>query len=493
MRKERLYIMLVLGLVVLGGFLTCKSSVFSKNLEFESRNKVVEATPELDFALKLQTVYRNIAKSIMPAVVNIQVEGEQVIRNPYSDFFNDPFFRKFFGDEFGGPKEFRRRLQATGSGFIVTRDGYIFSNYHVVKDAKKIVVFLSDGRRFEAKVVGVDPETDVALLKIDANDLPFAPLGNSDELEVGDFVVAIGNPFNLSWTYTTGIVSAIGRKGMVSGFQRFIQTDAAVNPGNSGGPLVNIRGQVIGINTAIQSQTGGYQGISFAIPINIAKSVSKQLITHGNIERGFLGINIMPIDDVTRKALKLDNDEGVMVAGVEPQGPADKAGIKKGDIITRVQNKKVGTPEDLMYEVGNNTPGSLVTVEVVRNKRRMEFQVKHKERPSQIASKEQPEKERREERDSSTVEFLGATFINASKDLLSRNSVEFGVVIKSIDENSPLYDVLAPGLIIVGINDSEIRNLNDLRRFADRNKNEKRFVFLIAKDGMLFYKGIERY
>ncbi|MGC8771332.1 MAG: Do family serine endopeptidase [Brevinematia bacterium] len=489
--KIKFIILSIVVAIFFGSFIACKGNLFSKNLEYETKNKMVESMPELDTALKLQNVYRNIARSIMPAVVNIQVEGEQIIRNPYSDFFNDPFFRRFFGDEFSQPREFKRRIQATGSGIIITKDGYIFSNHHVVKEAKKIYVFLSDNRRFEAKVVGADPETDIALLKIDADNLPVAPIGNSDEVEVGDFVVAIGNPFNLSWTYTTGIVSAIGRKGMVSGFQKFIQTDAAVNPGNSGGPLVNIKGQVIGINTAIQSQTGGYQGISFAVPINIAKNVARQLLTHGSIERGFLGINIMPIDDVTRKALGLDNNEGVMVANVEPKGPADRAGIKKGDIITKIEGKKVGTPEDLMYEVGNNAPGSVIKVEVIRNKKRMEFSVKLKERPSQVASKGKDE-EKPEAPQKGVIEFLGARFSNAPKELLDENSVEFGVVVESIKEDSPLYDVLEPGLIIVGINDSEIRNVNDLRAFVEKNKNERRFVFLIARKGMLFYRGIER-
>jgi len=482
----------IFTLLIFGGFLTCKGSIFSKNLEFETKNKLVESSPELDIALKLQNVYRNIAKSIMPAVVNIQVEGEQVIQNPYREFFNDPFFRRFFGDDFFGPKEFKRKLQATGSGFIITKDGYLFSNYHVVKDAKKIMIYLSDGRKFEAKVVGYDADTDIALLKIEGKDLPVAPLGNSDELEVGDFVVAIGNPFNLSWTYTTGIVSAVGRKGMVSGFQRFIQTDAAVNPGNSGGPLVNIKGQVIGINTAIQSQTGGYQGISFAVPINIAKKVATQILTHGSIERGYIGVNIMPLDDATRKLFNLDSDEGVMVAGVEKGSPAEKAGIKKGDIITKVEGKKVGTPEDLMYEIGNNPPGSMVSIEILRNKKRFQVMVKLKERPAQIASRSEEEKEKGTPSEKGTVEFLGAKFINASREILEENSAEFGVVIESIKEDSPLSEVLEPGLLIVGINDHEIRNVDDLRKFAEKNKNEKRFVFLIARKGMLFYRGIER-
>ncbi len=489
-KNFKFFVISVVAFLIVGTFLTCKGKIFSKNLEFETKNKIVEATPELDVALKLQNVYRNIAKSIMPAVVNIQVEGEQVVKNPYWEFFNDPFFRRFFGDEFG-PKEFKRKLQATGSGFIITKDGYLFSNYHVVKDAKKIMVFLSDGRKFEAKVVGVDPETDVALLKIDGKDLPVAPLGNSDELEVGDFVVAIGNPFNLSWTYTTGIVSAIGRKGMVSGYQRFIQTDAAVNPGNSGGPLLNIRGQVVGINAAIQSQTGGYQGISFAIPINIAKQVATQLISHGSIVRGFIGINIMPVDDVTRKALGLSSDEGVMVAGVESKGPADKAGIKKGDIITKVDGKRVGTPEDLMYEIGNKSPGSIVSLEILRSKKRIELDVKLKKRPSELTAKGKEGKEEPEEK-AGVVEFLGAKFSNATKEMLEKNSVEYGVVIESISENSPLYGELDVGLIIVGINDTEIKNIGDLKKFAEKNKNEKRFIFLIARDGMLFYKGIEK-
>lgn len=246
-----------LFMVITGGivFFSC-TGIFSKSLNFVTENKDVLTNSGMDIAIKLQNVYRGVSKSLMPAVVNINVESEMTIQNPYGDFFNDPFFRRFFGDEMpGGQKEYKRKLQAMGSGFIVTKNGYLFTNYHVVKDATKIVVILSDNRKFEAKVVGKDPETDIALLKINANNLPVVVVGDSSEIQVGDFVMAIGNPFGLSGTFTAGVVSYVGRPGM-TGFQKFIQTDVAVNPGNSGGPLVNIKGQVIGINAAIQSQTG---------------------------------------------------------------------------------------------------------------------------------------------------------------------------------------------------------------------------------------------
>ncbi len=494
--KQRVNIYRIMGVLFLiagAGILLIKSPSFSKNLGFESENREIASLDGLDSALKLQNIYRQIAKTVQPAVVSINVESEQTVRNPYSDFFNDPFFRRFFGGDNnfgpGAPREFKRKLQAMGSGFIVTKDGYLFSNHHVVKDATKIVVILSDNRRFDAQVVGSDPETDIAVLKIKANNLPVVPLGDSGTVEVGDLIVAIGNPFGLAGTYTTGIVSAVGRPGM-SGFQRFIQTDAAVNPGNSGGPLVNIRGQVIGINSAIQSMTGGYQGISFAVPVNTAKNIANQIVSKGRIDRGYIGINISPLDATTRKMLGLTGDEGVTVSRVEKGSPAEKAGVKNGDIITRVNGDIVNSPENLQITIGSLTPGSTARLEIYRNKRRMNINVKLDNRPGETA-KADP-REDKTPPSGETHEFQGVTFAEAPKRTLEQNGAEFGVLVRDVAGNSPLAGALESGVIVAGINGTDIRNLSDLKAFANRNKNARDLTFLVVKDGFVYYRGIER-
>lgn len=485
----------VLGFMLLfggAGIILTKNHLFSRSLSFDTENKEVTSAEGFDVAQKLQNVYRKIAKSIMPATVSINVESEQIVQNPYSQFFNDPMFRRFFGDEGPntGPKEYKRKLQAMGSGFIVTKDGYLFSNYHVVKDATKIVVVLADNRKFDAKVVGTDPETDIAVLKINAGNLPVVPLGDSGEAQIGDLVVAIGNPFGLSGTYTTGTISYIGRPGM-SGYQRFLQTDAPINPGNSGGPLVNIKGQVIGINAAIQSMTGGYQGISFAIPINIVKNIAGQIVSKGKIERGYIGVNISPLDNTTRKLLGLNDSEGVMISKIEKDSPAEKAGIKKGDIIVKVNDESVNTPEDLQMTVGSLKPGSDAKFEIVRDHKRMILRVKLNNRPGEVAANNKPGPEN-ESTGAETFEFEGAQFADADKKFLDQNGADFGVVVKSIKDDSSLSGALEPGLIVSQINGTDIKNLKDLKNFAGKNRSTSSFTFLIVKDGFVYYRGIEK-
>lgn len=475
----------LMALVTGAAFILSCNPGHSKNMQYETNNKQVESIDGLKTVVQFQSVLRNIAKTISPAVVSINVEGEVVVQNPFMD---DPFARRFFGFNEDSPREQRRRSQSMGSGVIVTKDGYLFSNYHVVKDAKKIMVILADQRSFEATLVGVDPELDLAVLKIKGDNLPYAPLGDSDELEVGDFVIAIGSPFTLSGTFTFGVVSAKGRSGM-TGYQRFIQSDAAVNPGNSGGPLINIRGQVVGINTAIRSTSGGYEGISFAIPINQVRISAGQIAEKGRVERGYIGINIGLVDDNTRKALGLSNREGVTVARVEKDGPADKAGLKRGDIITRVENDPVGSPEDLQLYIGSKAPGSTVKLEVLRDGKRQNLTVRLTERTAAAAEKpgKQDKPSPRE-----SLEFLGGTFTEAGNVDLERNGAEFGVKLAGIEDKSPLAGVLEEGSIIAAINNVPIRNLEDLKKFAEKNQNRKTFTFLIVKDGFMIYRGFER-
>jgi serine protease Do len=296
--------------------------------------------------------FKAVAKKAMPTVVFIKVEkksqsgrayGPLEFNNPF-DLFNDEFFKRFFGHRSPHgqrPREYVQR--GWGSGFIFSDEGYILTNHHVVGDADKIKVQLSDGREYDAKIVGSDPRSDVAIIKIEeAKDLPLLPLGDSDSLEVGEWVMAVGNPFGLSHTLTVGVVSAKGRTSVgITDYEDFIQTDAAINPGNSGGPLINLKGEAVGINSAIFSKSGGYMGIGFAIPINMVKEIKDQLITAGKVSRGYLGVAIQDITSELKETLDLTSAEGVLIADVSKDSPAEKASLRRGDVVVEFDGQKV--------------------------------------------------------------------------------------------------------------------------------------------------------
>ncbi|MDE0203800.1 MAG: DegQ family serine endoprotease [Rhodospirillaceae bacterium] len=317
-----------------------------------------------------------LVKEIGPAVVNIQVTGELEQMRPQPQqphpFFDHPFFKEFFGDrEFERPRPQMRRPSALGSGVIVdAENGYLLTNNHVIEVGEEITVTLTDRRVFKAELVGADPETDVALLKIDADALLAMPLADSDDLEVGDYVVAIGNPFGLGQTVTAGIVSAVGRSGILplgpDSYQDFIQTDAAINVGNSGGALVNLEGELVGINTAIFTGRGGNIGIGFAIPINMARQVMDQLVTHGEIQRGRIGVQIQDLTPEIAEALGTTHQKGALVAQVLPGTPAEAAGIQRGDVVVEMNGEAVTGSADLRNKVGMLRVGDAVRLTVVR-------------------------------------------------------------------------------------------------------------------------------
>jgi serine protease Do len=305
-------------------------------------------------------IWVELARVTRPAVVNVSTTQKAQARGPLSD----EFFRRFFPQ---GPRDQEPRgRQSLGSGVIVSADGYIVTNFHVVREADEIVVHLGDQSEHRAKIVGSDPKTDIALLKIDTSGLTPLPFGNSDRLQVGEPVMAIGNPFGLDQTVTTGIVSAKERFIGSGPYDDFIQTDAAVNPGNSGGALIDTRGALIGINTAIFSQTGGSVGIGFAIPVNLVKDVLVQLKDHGSVTRGYLGVGVAPVTPEARKSLGIDAMRGALVAEVAPRSPAAAAGIKPGDVITAFQETDVQNPHDLTRRVGGTPPGTKVSLKVAR-------------------------------------------------------------------------------------------------------------------------------
>ena len=352
-------------------------------------------TDDADLLQRISKATAAIARKSTPAVVfisvEIEVEGAQNFH--YNDpfgYFGDEFFRRFFQipeHRQHSPQKFRRRGQ--GSGFIISKDGYILTNHHVVGDATKITVRLPDGRELEAERIGSDPKSEVAVIKIEGDDFSYLPVGDSAELEVGEMVIAIGNPFGFSETVTGGFVSAMGRSLQANGhrgiadYEDFIQTDAAINPGNSGGPLLNVSGEVVGINTAIYSQTGGNMGIGFAIPINMALAIKDQLIDTGKVVRGYLGIGIQQVTSELAESFGLEDAKGIIVVSVESESAAERAGIKPDDVIIKLNNKEAGSVSSFRNRVAAHRPGSELVLTLVRDGKRVTIEATAGELPGE--------------------------------------------------------------------------------------------------------------
>jgi Do/DeqQ family serine protease len=328
--------------------------------------------------------YHDAVRKALPSVVNIFTSKEVRVRR--GPALNDPILRRFFGDQFGDET---RRATSLGSGVIVSSGGYILTNNHVVEAADEIEVALQDDRKLLAKVVGSDPDTDLAVLRVDAKDLPAITFGSSDNLRVGDIVLAIGNPLGIGQTVTSGIVSGLGRSGLgINTFENFIQTDAAINQGNSGGALVDARGNLIGINTAILSQTGGSIGIGLAIPASMAKAVMEQIIKNGTVTRGWIGVELQPITPALAESFKLGTQEGALINGVLSGGPADKAGIKPGDVLVSIDGKPVADPQGVLNLVTGIAPGGTAKLKMKRKGQDLELAVTVGRRPKQPARPE---------------------------------------------------------------------------------------------------------
>ncbi len=417
-----------------------------------------------------------IVKKVAPGVVKVFTTTK--VRN--SSFNNTPdmgdFFRRFFGDQFPGQGPRRNfnvpRQVGIGSGVIVTKDGYILTNNHVVDGADEVKVGMQDGREFTAKVVGRDPKSDVAVIKIDAKDLPAVPMANSDNVEVGDVVLAIGNPFGIGQTVTTGIVSATGRGGTVGlDYEDFIQTDAAINPGNSGGALVDAEGRLVGINTAILSRSGGNQGIGFAIPTNLARDVMDSLIKDGRVTRGYLGVMIQDINPALAKEFKLKSNAGALIGDVTPNSPAQKAGLKNGDVILEFDGKKVTDSRHLKLEVARTKPGETVPIKVLRD---------GTSRTLQVTVKELPGEERLARNDSQQHDDTGTLNGVTVGDLDSAARQQFnlpvkvsGVVVTEVDPSSPAAEAgLKPGDVIQEINRKPVKNAEEAVKMTENTDNK---------------------
>lgn len=407
-----------------------------------------------NFLGSFKNIFADVAENVVPSVVSViptKIDTIVFNSNPFYNFFNDPFFENDpFEHFFNTPRKHHkqpeirkeeRRQKGLGSGVIVSSKGHILTNYHVVAGADEIEVKLNDGRVFEAEIIGNDSLSDVAVIKIKSkvSNLPVAYLGNSDHLRPGEWVIAIGNPFSLTSTVTAGIVSAIGRHvNDGNSYQNFIQTDAAINPGNSGGALVNIDGELIGINTMIYTKSGGYMGIGFAIPINMAQRIMEDLIYHGEVERGWIGVAIQDIDPVTRDALNFGDRKGVLIADVYKGQPADKAGIKQGDILMTIDGKEVGTSNQLRNVVAAIKPGKTVDVFIFRegNELSLRMKVAHRDQDKIEKLSQSESKDITEGSKEKLVKKLGIEVANITNNLREKygiNQNTNGVIVINVD------------------------------------------------------------
>ncbi len=420
--------------------------------------------------------FRQVAAAVGPAVININTvtvvrSPSTGPRTPMEEFFGEEFFRRFFG----GPREFVQR--SLGSGVLVDPSGIALTNAHVVEGATEIEAVTADGKKHKVKVLGADTRTDLAVLRLqDGSDYPAARLGDSDAVQVGDWVLAIGSPFGFTQTVTAGIISAKGRVLEGGPIADFIQTDAAINPGNSGGPLVNMAGEVIGINTAIASRSGGYQGIGFAIPISLAKKIYTELTTRGRVARGWLGVSVQPLTSELAKSFGVKDENGVLVADVMEGSPAEKGGLRSGDIISEFNGKRVAAPSDLQRAVGLSTPGSTAQVKILRDRAEQTLEIKIGEAPEETEAAAKP--------GGKAKSLLGLDVKPLTPDLARQLGVRTseGVVVAAVEKGSPAESAgIQPGDVVREVNRQKIRNVADFERATRTLKAGERAMLLLQR------------
>ncbi len=403
------------------------------------------------------------AEKARKAVVHIKTE-----------YYTQPVWNGFPFGNFEMPQ-----IKGSGSGVIISKDGYIVTNNHVIENATNITVTLFNKHTYKAKVIGRDPATDIALIKIDADNLPVLPFGDSDKLKVGQWVLAIGNPFNLTSTVTAGIVSAKGRSVSIIdrryAIESFIQTDAAINPGNSGGALVNLDGELVGINTAIASPTGVYAGYGFAVPVNIVKKVVADLLEYGSVQRAYLGVSVADINDEIAQKFDISDYDGAVVMQITPGGAAEAAGIKVGDVITAVDGMTVSDVPELLEKIGQHRPGDKVVVTVIRHGKKLDIPVilrnAHGKTSVELAQR---------------IDQLGATFEDLSKDELAQLGIKYGVRVVDLGPGKLRAVGVKPGFVIVKVNDHPIRSVDELKKVIDKVRGGV-YIQGIYPDGTVAY------
>jgi len=479
---------ILFGAVLVSGFGWVKPS--HANILLGARSAPVQFD---EGANAFSKAFVEVAEKVTPTIVNINV----VAKTNTDD--NDGFFMFPFGNRDMVPKE----TEGSGSGIIISADGYILTNNHVVDKATKVTVILSDKRSFDATVVGTDPTTDLAVVKIEGSGLPVAFLGDSENVKVGQWVMAIGNPYGLTSTVTAGIVSAIGR-GQLGlnrdqdgyGIEDFIQTDAAINPGNSGGALVDLTGSVIGVNAAIASRTGSYVGYGFAIPISIAKSVAKDLIANGKVNRGLIGVQIEEVNAPTAKSIGLDKPRGVMIQSVVKGGAAEAADIKPGDVILKIDGREVNKPNELQGYVVTKTAGTKVTLTLYRDKKEIEktvtLKLKDDGGKTEVASNSDSKKEEKAGPSSATFDKVGLSVKNLTAQEKESYKVENGVLITEVKPHSKASDQrIQPRLVIVEADNKKIKNVAELKEIIEKKKGSAVLIRVQDQVGNTRFAGVE--
>jgi Do/DeqQ family serine protease len=493
MKSKRVYgvfalviVGLVFGALLVSGFGLIRPSMANVTLGAPTAPVNLNAD-----ANSFNEAFIQVAKKVTPEIVLINV----VAKTKGQD--ENPFFFQFFNNI---PKE----EKGSGSGIIISPDGYILTNNHVVENATSVSVGLSDGRTFEAKVVGTDPLTDIAVIKINAKNLPAAYLGNSDSIQVGQWVMAIGNPLALTSTVTAGIVSALhrGHLGLISsqyGVENYIQTDAAINPGNSGGALVDLSGAVIGINAAIAASSGGtYIGYGFAVPINLAKNVAKDLIAHGKVTRGYIGVEISDVDDAVAKSLGLDKPEGVLVQKIVPDGAASKTDIKSGDVILKVDGQPVNKPNELQSLIFSKRAGETVHLTIFRDGKTIERDVTLQERKNEGNNENTSNNNNNEQNNnqqnlsSANLDNVGLTVKNMSPDELDKYNIKNGILITDVKDYGTAQDAgLFKGLVIVETDRKEIKDVSQFKDIVDGKEGSAVLLKVVDDKGNSRLVGLE--
>ena len=482
----------------IANYLVATTCVLSLTLSAGAFYKVSAATTDVEQAAQpVDLTYA--AKKALPAVVHIKyvqnskTQTVDVQSDPF-DFFSDPF--GFFGNPNQGQGGTRKqkiqtpKKEATGSGVIISADGYIVTNNHVVNGADELTVTLEDNREFNARIIGTDPTTDLALIKIDAKNLPTLPIGDSDKIQVGEWVIAVGNPFGLNNTVTAGIVSAKARSIGANGIESFIQTDAAINPGNSGGALVNTKGELIGINAMIYSQTGSYAGYGFAIPTAIMNKVVADLKQYGTVQRAYLGIRggdlldyVNSLKDQNKDVPDFDTNTGVYVESVEDNSAASAAGLKKGDVITGIDGTKVTKMAELQEAVNGKRPGDKATITWMRDKKKMSKTVTMKNQQGNTRVVKMAD-----------LDVLGAKVFPVSDALKKQLNISYGLQVKDVKSGAFKEGGISDGFIILTANDKPMKSISDLQdavKSASTSKNPVLFITGIWPSGKTDYKAIK--
>lgn len=439
------------------------------------------------------------ADKALPAVVHIKyvqnskVKTIEVQSNPFDDFFMDPF--GFFGNPYGGQGGTRKqkvqtpKREATGSGVIISSDGYIVTNNHVVSGADELTVTLEDNREFNAKIVGTDPSTDLALIKVDGKNLPTLPIGNSDDIKVGEWVIAVGNPYGLNNTVTAGIISAKARSIGANGIESFIQTDAAINPGNSGGALVNTKGELIGINAMLYSQTGSYSGYGFAIPTTIMNKVVADLKQYGTVQRAILGIKggdvlnyINSLKEEGKEVPDLGTNDGVYVDSISDNSAAMAAGLQQGDVIISIDGKHIGKMAELQEMVNDKRPGDKITITYLHKKNKVTktVTIKNQQGTTKVVK-------------TADLDVLGANVIPVDKDLKTQLGISNGLQVKNVKAGAFKDAGISEGFIIITVNERPMKTISDLQdavKTASTSKNPVLFITGMWPSGKTDYKAV---